>query len=98
MQVQFSKLLLQCLVFVRIPYLIAKRIEKFLLNRLDLETKIKLNEKFKRFSEIDRVSEKMQNKLNRCRGEGTGTIWLTKLFIVDFATEIAIGDLIGTTV
>ena len=44
MQIQFGKLSLQYLVFIGIPYLIAKRIEKVLLNRLGPETKAILNE------------------------------------------------------
>jgi hypothetical protein len=58
MQIQFGKLLLRYLVFIEIPYLIAKRIEKVLLNRLDPETKAILNEELKIFLKIDNVSEK----------------------------------------
>lgn len=98
MQIQFGKLLLRYLVFVGIPYLIAKRIEKLLLNRLDPETKAKLNEELKRFPEIDNVSEKTQNDLGRRGGAAPVGLWLTKVFVLDFAIKVAIGSSIGATI
>ena len=97
MQIQLGKLLLWYLVFVGIPYLIAKRIEKFLLNRLDSETKTKLNEELKRFPDINNVSEKTQNELGRRGGADLVTLWFTKVFVLDFAAKVAIGRAIGTT-
>ena len=43
-QIPFNKLILRYLIFVSgIPYLIAKGLEKIMINRLDLEVKAKLN-------------------------------------------------------
>lgn len=98
MQIQFGKLLLRYLVFIGIPYLIAKRIEKVLLNRLDPETKAKLNEELKRFPEINNVSEKTQDDLCTRGGGGPVGIWFTKVFVLDFAIKVAIGTGIGATV
>lgn len=98
MQIQFGKLFLRYLVFIGIPYLIAKRIEKFLLNHLDPETKAKLNEELKRFPEIDNVSEKTQNDLYTRGGADPVGLWLTKAFVLDFAIKVAIGSGIGATI
>lgn len=64
MQTTFSKILLRYL-FLFGTFLVARRIEKFLLSRLDLETKKKLNEKYhKRFPELDNISEKTKEDLS----------------------------------
>ena len=64
MQTTFSKILLRYLFFFG-TFLVARRIEKFLLSRLDLETKKKLNEKYhKRFPELDNISEKTKEDLS----------------------------------
>lgn len=98
MQIQFGKLLVRYLVFIGIPYLIAKRIEKILLNRLDPETKRKLNEELKRFPEIDIVSEKTRNDLDTRGGAGPVMLWFTKVFVLDFGVKVAIAGGIGATV
>ena len=98
MQVQFGKLLLRYLVFIGIPFLIAKRVEKILLNRLDPETKAKLNEELKWFSEIDNVSEKTQSDLGIRRGAGPVGLWFVKVFVLDFGIKVAIGTGIASTV
>ena len=57
--INMQTILLLYLIFFGIP--LARRIEKFLLSRLDLETKKKLNEKYHkrfRFPELDNISEK----------------------------------------
>ena len=69
-----------------------------MLNRLDPETKAKLNEELKRFPEIDNVSEKTQNDLDTQGGADTVGLWLTKVFVLDFALKIAIGSGIGATI
>lgn len=64
MQTTFSKILLRYL-FLFGTFLVARRKEKFLLSRLDLETKKKLNEKYhKRFPELDNISEKTKEDLS----------------------------------
>ena len=66
MQTTFSKILLRYL-FLFGTFLVARRIEKFLLSRLDLETKKKLNEKYHkrfRFPELDNRSEKTKEDLS----------------------------------
>ena len=58
------QILLRYLILVGV-FLVARRIEKFLLSRLDLETKKKLNEKYgKRFPELDNISEKTKEDLS----------------------------------
>ena len=100
MQIHFRQLLLRYLVFIGIPYLIARRIEKILLNRLDPETKRKLSENLKRFPEIDNnVPEKIQNDLDT-RGGADAVFWLwgTKLFLKDFAIKVALSSGLGATI
>lgn len=84
MQIQFSKLL--------IPYLVAKQVEKILLNRLDSDTKMLLNKKLKRFPEVDNLSEKTQNGLGTRGGTDPFTLWFTKLFVLDFAIKVTLGS------
>lgn len=99
MPIQFSKLLLRYLVFIGIPYLIAKRVEKILLNRLDPETKRRLNEELKRFPEIDNVPEKIQNDLDTRGGaDPVFGLWFTKVFVIDFAIKVAVSSGLGAAI
>ena len=90
--------MLRYFIFIGIPYLTAKRVEKVLLNRLDPEIKAILNEELKRFPEIDGISGKTRYDLKVRGGAGPITIWFTKVFILDFAMKIAIGTGIASTI
>jgi len=63
MQIQFGKLLLLYLVFMKIPYLIVKCVEKILLHCLDLEIKTKLNEELKIFPQNNELLVFKRNKM-----------------------------------
>lgn len=78
--------------------LIAKRIQKFLLNRLDPERKAKLNKELKRFPEIDNVSENTRNGFDTRGGVSPVVLWVTKVVVLNFAVKVAIAGSIGATV
>lgn len=106
MQISLGKLVLRYLVFIGIPFLIAKRLEKFMMNRLDPEVKAKLNEELKKFPEedvrkftdIEDISENTQTGLDNRGGAGPVAVWFAKIVVVDFAVKVAIGGAIGSTI
>nr|YP_010133717.1 hypothetical protein KYU99_pgp036 [Nitzschia supralitorea]QWM93206.1 hypothetical protein [Nitzschia supralitorea] len=98
MEIPLSKLILRYLVFVGIPYLLARRIEKFLMNRIDIETKDKLNNELKKFPDVD-VSESSKDGLGNRGGAMTPIlIWIYKIIASDFAAKTAIAGAIGATI
>lgn len=99
MSSQFGKWILRYLIWIGLPYLFAKQIEKYLWKRLNPEIKKKLNEKLKKLPDIENVSEETRNGLgNRGGGEPILTVWLTKLIVVDFALKSAIAGGIFATI
>lgn len=97
---------MQDFVFVGIPFILARRIEKYLMNRLDPEVNAKLNEELKKFPEKDvgkfpdikNISSNTQIVLYNRRGAGTVAVWLTKIVVVDFAVQVADGNAISSTI
>lgn len=106
MQIPLGKLLLRYLVFVGIPFLIAKRLEKMMMARLSPEVKAKLTEELKKFSEedvrkfpnIEGISESTKTGLDNRGGGGPLAIWFAKVIVVDFGVKIAIASAIGSTI
>ena len=106
MSIPLSKLLLRYLVFVGIPFVIARRLEKFMMNRLSPEVKAKLNEELKRFPDtevqkfpdIEDVSENTRNSLDNRGGADPITVWLAKILVVDFGIKAAIAGGLGASI
>lgn len=94
----FGKLILRYLIFVGIPFLIAKRIEKWLIAKLDPEVKKELNEKLKRFPDIEDISEETRNGLDNRGGADPLLLWVTKVVVVDFALKVAVATAFGATI
>jgi hypothetical protein len=96
-----SRIFLRYLIFVGIPYLLARRIEKFLMKRFDPETRSKLNDKLKKLDDHDlpNLSKSSKDALNNRGGFDVGIVaWVSKVIIADFATKTAIGCAIGATI
>lgn len=68
MQSNLGRWILRYLVFIGIPYVLAKKIEKFLWNRLDPDIKKELNDKLKKFPEIENISEETRDSLDNRGG------------------------------
>lgn len=107
MQIPLGKLLLRYLVFIGIPFALAKPLENFMMKRLDPEVKAKLNEELKRFPEEevrrfpdieDIISEDTRTGLDNRGGAGPVAVWLAKIVVVDFALKVAIAGGLGATI
>lgn len=100
MQNNFSKILLRYLIFVGIPFLVAPKIEKFLLNRLDSKTKKKLHEKYKRFPQFANISDETTESIDIRGGAAAELFWLwfIEVFIVDFGPKAILASTIGSSI
>jgi len=100
MQNKFSKIFLRYLIFVGIPFLVAPKIEKFLLNRLDPKIKKKLHEKYKRFPQFADISDETTESIDIRGGAGAELfwLWLTEIVIVDFGPKAIIASTIGSSI
>jgi hypothetical protein len=85
-----KSLFLRYLVFIGIPFFIAKRIEKYFWKHASPELKQELNKKLKELP--DTISESSKDALGK-RGGGTSpfVLWLVRLVFEDFAIKVAIG-------
>ena len=92
------KILLRYLIFVGIPYIIARRIEKYFWKHASPELKKKLNKKLKDLPELDTVSEPTKDSLDTRGGANPVMLWFVKVFINDFAIKAAITGAVGASV
>jgi len=67
---------------------------------MDFEIKRKLNNelKKKKFPDIDNISKETSNGLANPGGADPLTLWLVKIFVVDFSTKVALGGGIIATI
>lgn len=93
-----AQLLLRYLVFVGIPYVIAKRINKIFWKHADSELKEKINKKLKDSPELDNIAEHTKDALDNRGGAGPITVWLVKIIMVDFPIKVAIAGAVGASI
>jgi hypothetical protein len=89
------KILIRYLIFVGIPYFIAKRIEKYFWKNASPELKKELNKKLK---ELDTVSEGTKDSLNARGGASPIVLWVAKVIMTDFAIKTAIAGAVGASI
>lgn len=89
------KILFRYLIFIGIPYFIAKRIEKYFWKRISPEVKKELN---KDLLELDTGSEHSKDSLDTCGGANPVILWITKVVIKDFAIKTAIAGAVGASI
>ena len=92
------KILLRYLVFVGVPFLIARRIEKYFWKHASPELKKKLNKKLKDLSELNTVSEAAKDSLGTRGGANPVVLWLVKVVISDFEIKVAIAGAVGASI
>jgi hypothetical protein len=81
------KYLFRYLIFIGIPYLVAKRIEKYFWKNASPELNKELNKKLKELPELDRVSEFSKDALSNRAGADPVVLWFVKLVMNDFAKK-----------
>ena len=91
-------LLLRYLVFIGIPYIIAKYIEKYFWDHASPELKKELNKKLKDSAELDTVSEHSKDSLDTRGGANPVVIWAANVFMKDFAIKTAIAGAVGASI
>lgn len=96
------ELLLRYLVFVGLPYLIARRIEKYFWTHADPKLRKKLNKKLKNYDKkikIDKLSDQTQDVVNRRGGFADPILlWILKILMTDFAIKTAIAGAVGASI
>jgi hypothetical protein len=92
------KFLFRYLIFIGIPYLVAKRIEKYFWKNASPELKKELNKKLKELPELDRVSEFNKEALTNRGGANPVVLWFVKLVMNDFAIKTAIAGAVGASI
>ena len=95
---QTMKLFLRYLIFVGIPYFLAKRIEKYVWKHASSELKEILNNKLKDLPKLDRVSEHSKDALDIRGGANPILWWVAKVVINDFAIKVAIAGAVGASI
>ena len=93
-----ERTLLRYLVFVGIPYVIARFIEKWFWKRASPELKKELNKKLKDAPELDELSESTKDSLDSRGGANPIVLWITKILINDLAIKTAIAGAVGASV
>ena len=93
-----KKLLLRYLVFVGIPYIIARNIEKYFWKHASPELKKELNKNLKDLPKLDTVSESTKDSLDTRRGANPVVLWLVKVVISDFEIKVAIAGAVGASI
>ena len=92
------KFLFRYLIFIGIPYLIAKRIEKSFWEHASPELKKEFNKKLKDLPELDTVSEHSKDSLDTRGGANPVILWVTKVLMSDFAIKTAIAGAVGASI
>ena len=93
-----KKILFRYLIFVGIPYLIARRIEKYFWQHASPELKKELNKKLKDLPEFDTLSEHSKDSLDIRGGTDPVMLWIAKVIISDFGIKTAIAGGIGVSI
>lgn len=94
----FMKLLLRYLIFIGIPYFIAKRIERYFWKHTSPEVRREINKKLKNFPELDTISESSKDGLDSRGGASPIILWFAKVVMKDFAIKTAIAAAVGTSI
>ena len=92
------KILLRYLIFVGIPYIIARRIEKYFWKHASPELKKELNKNLKNLPELDKVPKHTKDSLDTRGGANPALLWFAKVVICDFAIKSAILTAVGASV
>lgn len=92
------KIILRYLIFVGIPYFIAKRIEKYFWEHASPELKKELNKKLKDLPELDTISEHNKDSLDIRGGANPLVLWVIKVVMSDFAIKAAITGAVGSSI
>ena len=93
------KFLIRYLLFVGIPYFIAKRIEKYFWEHANPELKKELNKKLNDLPELYTVPEHTKDSLYTCVSTTPVIfLWVTKAFMSDFAIKTAIAGAVGSSI
>ena len=92
------KILFRYLIFVGIPYFIAKRIEKYFWEHASPELKKELNKELKDSPELDTLSEHTKDPINTRGGANPVILWITKVVMSDFAIKTAIAGAVGASI
>jgi hypothetical protein len=92
------KHLFRYLIFIGIPYFIAKRIETYFWKHASPELKKELNKKLKELPELDTVSESSKDALGNRGGANPVVLWFVKVVMEDFAIKTAIAGSVGATI
>lgn len=92
------KILFRYLIFIGIPYVIAKRIEKYFWKHASPELKKELNKKLKDLPELDTISEHSKDALDTRGGANPLILWVVKVLINDFAIKAAIAGAVGASI
>ena len=93
-----QKLLFRYLIFVGIPYLIAKRIEKLFWKHASPELKKEVKKKLKDAPELDKVSEHTKDSLDSRGGANPVVLWVAKTVLKDFAIKVAVAGGVGASI
>lgn len=89
-----KKQVVRYLIFVGIPYFIAKRIEKYFWKNADPE----LTKKLKELRELDTVSESSKEALGNRGGANPVVLWFAQVVMNDFAIKTAIAGVVGSSI
>ena len=92
------KLLFRYLIFVGVPYLIARRIEKYFWKHASPELKKELNKELKELPELDTVSETTKDSLDTRGGTSRVILWFAKGVMTDLGIKTAIAATIGASI
>ena len=97
------KIFLRYLIFVKIPFFVETRIEKYLWKHASPELKEKLNEKLKKklkeLPELNHISEHTINSIDIRGGESNPLVfWFLKIVMTDLGIKIAFGGAICSSI
>ena len=88
------KILLRYLVFIGIPYFLARRIEKYFWEHASPELKKEL----KNLPELDSILEETKDSLDTRGGANPVLLWFMKVVMNDFALKAAIAGGLGASI
>ena len=93
-----KKIILRYLVFVVIPYFIAKKLEKHFWQNASPELKKQFKKQLKQIPQYDTLPEQNKESLDT-RGENNPVVyWSTKVIIEDIAIKAGIAGVVGASI
>nr|YP_009308935.1 hypothetical protein [Toxarium undulatum]AOS86678.1 hypothetical protein [Toxarium undulatum] len=92
------KILLRYLIFVGIPYAIARSIEKYFWKHASPELKKELKKNLKNLPELDTVSEVTKDSLDTRGGANPLILWFVKVVVTNSAIKAAIAGAVGASI